>query len=281
MSSQIDTITLSENSVVEPLKKKVAIPKKVSAPGEASTTDAKKASKPRAKKNVTDVDTTPGVASVKVKKAVPKKEATTAVAVKKVKKVKATIGEKKTTKSKKGESIPVEPTSELTTEPGTLADSTTSSLRLNYNIDNKGYAYRTFKLVSVDTVPLTKEHSATQSSRKMIVEYDDKERIILCPRNAASKIFTSWSYSNNTVDVTTISHVICIKETTRKSTHRDFYYRVIREAKLNNYCVTSPDGKKKNICSKFTNRLTALKKADIKALDTMVVPITPTPVAVE
>jgi hypothetical protein len=249
--------------VTEPLKKKVVAAKKPSVVAasenkDSSTVVEKKVTKPRAKKATVEAtkDATP---ATKSKKTVAKKETDSSPAPP-AKKAKTVSTEKKVAK-KPVAAPPVEPTPE---ESSTDANAT--SLRLNYNIDNKGFAYRTFKLISVDSVPVTKEHSATQSSRKKVEEYENKDRIILCPRNAASKIFTSWSYSNNTVDVTTTPHVICIKETTRKSMHRDFYYRVIREAKLNEYCVTSPDGKKKNICSKFTNRLTALKKSDIQAL---------------
>jgi len=162
--------------------------------------------------------------------------------------------------------------------PETAAEDLSANLlKMNYNVDSKGHAYRTFKLKSVDGKEVEKEHAATQSSRKPIKEYDEKKfRFILCPRNAASKIFTSWSYSNKEIDVLTTSHVICIKETTRKSSHRDFYYKVIREAKENTYCVTSADGVKKSICSKFTNRLQALKKKDLveTVATTPVVPTT-------
>jgi len=139
---------------------------------------------------------------------------------------------------------------------------------MNYNIDSKGHAYRTFKLVSVDGSAITKEHSATQSSRKKVEDYDENKKLILCPRNAASKIFTSWCYVNKNVDVLTKYHVICIKETTRKSAHRYFYYSVIREKKENTYKVTSSDGTQKNIYSNYTNRLSALKKKDIQAYNT-------------
>lgn len=140
--------------------------------------------------------------------------------------------------------------------------------QMNYNIDSKGHAYRTFKLVSVDGSPITKEHSATQSSRKKVEDYDENKKLILCPRNAASKIFTSWCYANKSVDVLTKHHVICIKETTRKSAHRYFYYSVIREKKENTYKVTSSDGTQKNIYSNYTNRLSALKKKDIQEYNT-------------
>jgi hypothetical protein len=272
--SKIDTTTTSD-VLAEPMKKKVATAKKTAI--KAEEVKEKKALKPRAKKagvdTTTVADKAKDVPEAKAKKVASKKdekESAAPTASKKEKKAKAVPAEKKVSKKV----TPVE-----TSQEETSTDAIASSLRLNYNVDNKGYAYRTFKLISVDSVPVSKEHSATQTSRKKIVEYENKDRIILCPRNAASKIFTSWSYTNNTVDVTNISHVICIKETTRKSTHRDFYYRVVREAKLNEYCVTSPDGKKKNICSKFTNRLTALKKSDILALSS-VAPATPaTPVA--
>ena len=135
--------------------------------------------------------------------------------------------------------------------------------QMNYNIDSKGHAYRTFKLISVNGSSITKEHSATQSSRKKVEDYDENKKLILCPRNAASKIFTSWCYANKSVDVLTKHHVICIKETTRKSAHRYFYYSVIREKKENTYKVTSSDGTQKNIYSNYTNRLSALKKKDI------------------
>jgi dipeptidyl aminopeptidase/acylaminoacyl peptidase len=257
--SKLETVTPVAVASSEPsLKKKAVEAKKTSV-----TTTPTKVTKPRAKKEATTV-ATEAVPVTKSKKTVST-ESTTPTPAKKAKVVSA---EKKV--SKKTATV-VAPT-ESTVDETIVADANAASLRLNYNVDNKGYAYRTFKLISVDSVPVTKEHSATQSSRKKIEEYENKDRIILCPRNAASKIFTSWSYSNNTVDVTTTSHVICIKETTRKSLHRDFYYRVIREAKLNEYCVTSPDGKKKNICSKFTNKLTALKKTDILAL-TSVAPV--------
>jgi len=148
----------------------------------------------------------------------------------------------------------------------TVATLEASNVRMNYNVDSRGHAYRTFKLISVDDELVTKEHSATQSSRKPIKDYGEgKFRFILCPRNAASKIFTSWSYANKDVDVLTKSHTICIKETTRKSMHRDFFYTVIRESKENTYSVTAADGSKKNICSKFSNKLVAIKKKDVSS----------------
>ena len=267
--SKLETVTPVTVASSEPPLKKRALDVKKSSVTTTQSKDSSattKVTKPRVKKEVTSVakETVP---VTKSKKTVVKKETENSTSTP-AKKANVVPTEKKVSKKAASVIAPTEPTVDETN----VADANAASLRLNYNVDNKGYAYRTFKLISVDSVPVTKEHSATQSSRKKIDEYENKDRIILCPRNAASKIFTSWSYSNNTVDVTTTSHVICIKETTRKSTHRDFYYRVIREAKLNEYCVTSPDGKKKNICSKFTNKLTALKKTDILAL-TSVAPL--------
>jgi hypothetical protein len=255
-----------------------------------TTTKAKKEKKVTAAKTVsspvkkTVTAPTPAAAATPAKKAAAK--ASTPASAKKASTTTAKTASstgKKAAATKKASSTKTATTKTAASAAPKKKDVSTVKLvndqlkQMNYNIDSKGHAYRTFKLVSVDGSPITKEHSATQSSRKKVEDYDENKKLILCPRNAASKIFTSWCYANKSVDVLTKHHVICIKETTRKSAHRYFYYSVIREKKENTYKVTSSDGTQKNIYSNYTNRLSALKKKDIQEYNTKSkVPITAT-----
>ena len=140
-----------------------------------------------------------------------------------------------------------------------------------------GRPYRSFRLVEVNFQPTT-THNAKQRARKKLEEYPaDKRNIVLCPRNAASKILTSWSNRNKDIDVINKLHIITIEEITRSMNRQRFSYLVSRSIKTeadtpnksglrHSVKSTTEDGKmvETEITTMYKNNLKALNQERLK-----------------
>lgn len=147
------------------------------------------------------------------------------------------------------------------------ASPTDTNSKKNYGVNNKGFPYRTFRLVSIDdqVFPKDKTHCAVQKSRKTEEELRtsaSKRNVILCPRNAASKIFTCYCSTLEQENFLGKKFKIVIMETTRclHGKNKQFAYYAERHPNENVYEITKSDGVKQKIVSHYNNELHALKK---------------------
>ena len=140
----------------------------------------------------------------------------------------------------------------------------------NYGVNNDGHAYRTFKLVTLNGENVEdKDHTAKMMPKKALADYtaEELQKLVLCPRNAASKIFTALCQAmkkENKPIPDKYECEICMKETTRNSSHRPFYYRITRDVKPNDYWVKDKDGVEKKISTKYSNFITAIPRTQVK-----------------